>query len=99
MYFTQAYGFYFNITWLPTYLAKARGFTATELAVMAGLPLILSAILGPYAGCSSTPASRSRTHSPTKRVWHDTPQGQTNAAAEHGPLIIPTLETYFLFTV
>ena len=28
MYFTQAYGFYFNITWLPTYLAKARGFSA-----------------------------------------------------------------------
>ena len=27
MYFTQAYGFYFNITWLPTYLEKARGFS------------------------------------------------------------------------
>ena len=24
MYFTQAYGFYFNITWLPTYLNEAR---------------------------------------------------------------------------
>ena len=24
MYFTQAYGFYFNITWLPTYLSQAR---------------------------------------------------------------------------
>jgi MFS family permease len=24
MYFTQAYGFYFNITWLPTYLKQAR---------------------------------------------------------------------------
>ncbi len=28
MYFTQAYGFYFNITWLPTYLEEARGFSA-----------------------------------------------------------------------
>jgi MFS transporter, ACS family, glucarate transporter len=43
MYFTQAYGFYFNITWLPTYLEKARGFSSTELGLLAGLPLILSA--------------------------------------------------------
>jgi MFS family permease len=44
MYFTQAYGFYFNITWLPTYLEKARGFSSTELGLLAGLPLILSAV-------------------------------------------------------
>jgi MFS transporter, ACS family, glucarate transporter len=44
MYFTQAYGFYFNITWLPTYLAKARGFTDPLLGLLAGLPLILSAV-------------------------------------------------------
>ena len=25
MYFTQTYGFYFYITWLPTYLRDARG--------------------------------------------------------------------------
>ena len=43
MYFTQAYGFYFNITWLPTYLEKARGFSSTQLGLLAGLPLILSA--------------------------------------------------------
>jgi MFS family permease len=43
MYFTQAYGFYFNITWLPTYLEKARGFSATQLGLLAGLPLMLSA--------------------------------------------------------
>ncbi len=41
-YFTQSYSFYFFITWLPTYLEKARGFTATTLGVMAGLPLLLS---------------------------------------------------------
>jgi MFS transporter, ACS family, glucarate transporter len=44
MYFTQAYGFYFNITWLPTYLAKARGFTDPALGLLAGLPLFLSAV-------------------------------------------------------
>jgi ACS family glucarate transporter-like MFS transporter len=60
MYFTQAYGFYFNITWLPTYLAKARGFTATELAVMAGLPLILSAIADLIGGLTTDSVTRSR---------------------------------------
>jgi MFS family permease len=43
MYFTQAYGFYFNITWLPTYLEKARGFASMQLGLLAGLPLIASA--------------------------------------------------------
>ena len=46
MYFTQAYGFYFNITWLPTYLARDRGLTVERLGLMAGvlagLPLILA---------------------------------------------------------
>ncbi len=43
MYFTQAYGFYFNITWLPTYLREVRGFSSTGLGLLAGLPLVLSA--------------------------------------------------------
>jgi nitrate/nitrite transporter NarK len=43
MYFTQAYGFYFNITWLPTYLKEARGFAPLSQGLLAGLPLILSA--------------------------------------------------------
>src|SRR5262249_9423130 len=34
MYFTQAYGFYFNITWLPTYLEHARGFSAGMLGLL-----------------------------------------------------------------
>ena len=42
MYFTQAYGFYFNITWLPTYLKEARGFSVASGGLLAGLPLILS---------------------------------------------------------
>jgi MFS transporter, ACS family, glucarate transporter len=43
MYFAQGYGFYFCMTWLPTYLAKVRGFSGTKLGFLAGLPLILSA--------------------------------------------------------
>jgi MFS family permease len=58
MYFTQAYGFYFNITWLPTYLAKARGFSANEVALLAGLPLILSAIADLAGGLTTDYVAR-----------------------------------------
>jgi len=43
-YVANSYGYYFFITWLPTYLAKARGMSSTELAIFSGLPLALSAI-------------------------------------------------------
>lgn len=58
MYFTQAYGFYFNITWLPTYLEKARGFRSTELGLLAGLPLILSAVADLAGGLATDRAIR-----------------------------------------
>ncbi len=41
MYFTQAFGGTFYVTWLPTYLA-ARGLTGMTAGILAGLPLILS---------------------------------------------------------
>jgi MFS transporter, ACS family, glucarate transporter len=41
-YVANTYGFYFFITWLPTYLAKARGLEKSELAIFAGMPLLLS---------------------------------------------------------
>jgi len=41
-YFANTYGFYFLITWLPAYLEQRRGFSAGELSLFAGLPLILS---------------------------------------------------------
>lgn len=57
MYFTQAYGFYFNITWLPTYLARERGLTTERLGllagVLAGLPLILSAVADILGGLTT----------------------------------------------
>jgi MFS family permease len=52
-YFTQSYGFYFFITWLPTYLESARGFTATSLGVVAGLPLLMS-VLADFLGGVTT---------------------------------------------
>ena len=39
-YFSQSYGFYFFITWLPTYLARERGFEAIRLGLYAALPWI-----------------------------------------------------------
>jgi MFS transporter, ACS family, glucarate transporter len=43
-YVSNSYGYYFFITWLPTYLAQARGMSSAELAIFSGLPLTLSAI-------------------------------------------------------
>jgi MFS transporter, ACS family, glucarate transporter len=64
MYFTQAYGFYFNITWLPTYLARERGLTVERwgilAGVLAGLPLILSSIADVVGGLTTDAISRRR---------------------------------------
>ncbi len=60
MYFTQAYGFYFNLTWLPTYLMKARGFTDPALGLLAGLPLILSAAADLTGGLATDALVRAR---------------------------------------
>jgi len=40
--FANSYGFYFFITWLPTYLAEAHGMKGAEWATFSGLPLMLS---------------------------------------------------------
>jgi sugar phosphate permease len=42
MYIPNAMMFYFCITWLPTYLRQRHGFDAGNLAIFAGLPLIVS---------------------------------------------------------
>jgi MFS family permease len=60
MNFTQAYGFYFNITWLPTYLDKARGFKDPALGLLAGLPLILSAAADLTGGLATDALARAR---------------------------------------
>jgi sugar phosphate permease len=43
MYFAYGYGLYFYITWLPTYLLKARGFPAEYTAWFSSLPWVFSA--------------------------------------------------------
>ena len=49
MYVGAIYGWYFFITWLPTYLIRARGYTAAEVGWPAALPLFGIAV-GVLAG-------------------------------------------------
>jgi len=46
-YFSHSYGFYFYITWLPTYLREARHVPLMTSAALSGLPLFCGGI-----GCS-----------------------------------------------
>lgn len=57
-YFANTYGFYFFITWLPTYLLKSRGMAHTELSVFAGLPLLLSVVADITGGMTTDALSR-----------------------------------------
>jgi MFS family permease len=40
MYFGAIYGWYFYLTWLPTYLLRARGFELSQVGWLAALPLL-----------------------------------------------------------
>jgi MFS family permease len=42
MYLPNSFGFYFCITWLPTFLKEKHGFDALALGFFSGLPLLLS---------------------------------------------------------
>ena len=53
MYFAFGYALYFYITWLPTYLLEARGFSAAYAGFFSALPWIASA-LGFWIGGSMT---------------------------------------------
>jgi len=57
-YFANTYGFYFFITWLPTYLTKSRGMTREELAIFSGLPLLLSVVADVTGGMTTDALSR-----------------------------------------
>jgi MFS family permease len=48
-YFCMSWGWYFYITWLPTYLREARGLSLGTGALFAGLPLFFGGI-GCFAG-------------------------------------------------
>jgi predicted MFS family arabinose efflux permease len=43
-YFCMSYGWYFYITWLPTYLQEARGVELARGALLSGLPLFFGGI-------------------------------------------------------
>jgi MFS family permease len=58
MYFTQVYGFYLFITWMPTYLRESRGFEAVALGLIAGLPMTLSAIADLVGGAATDRLTR-----------------------------------------
>ncbi len=49
MYFGAIYGWYFYLTWLPTYLLEARGFNLRAVGWLAALPLVGIA-MGVFAG-------------------------------------------------
>src|SRR5262249_59860014 len=49
MYFGYGYGLYFYLTWLPTYLLEARGFSQSHAAFFSAMPFIAAA-LGVWLG-------------------------------------------------
>ncbi len=53
-YMCLSYGWYFYITWLPTYLREARGVTLTQGALLAGIPLFFGGIGSFVCGYVST---------------------------------------------
>ena len=55
MYFGAIYGWYFYLTWLPTYLLRARGFDLRAVGWLAALPLLAIAA-GSLAGGTASDA-------------------------------------------
>jgi MFS family permease len=53
MYFGAIYGWYFYLTWLPTYLLRARGFDLHAVGWLASLPM-LGIALGSLVGGTAT---------------------------------------------
>src|SRR5437762_2925708 len=57
-YFCLSYGWYFYITWLPTYLEQGRHVTLGSSAILGGLPLFLGGLGSFVAGIISAPLTR-----------------------------------------
>jgi len=53
MYVANTYGFYFLITWLPTYFRDIRHFAKAELAFFSGLPLMMSVLADIFGGLTT----------------------------------------------
>jgi MFS transporter, ACS family, glucarate transporter len=61
-YFCLSYGWYFYITWLPTYLQNSRGVEIGKSALLSMLPLFLGGLGSLVCGLVSAPVAR-LTHS------------------------------------
>jgi MFS transporter, ACS family, glucarate transporter len=48
-YFFLSYGWYFNITWLPTYLRQERGLNVAQAALLGVLPLFMGGLGNPVS--------------------------------------------------
>jgi MFS transporter, ACS family, glucarate transporter len=57
-YFCLSYGWYFYVTWLPTYLQRYRGVTIGKSAVLSMLPLFLGGIGCLISGVIAAPVAR-----------------------------------------
>jgi len=68
-YFCFSYGWYFYITWLPTYLKEARGLELEKGALLAGLPLFFGGIGSMLCGTFSVRLARWIGDVPKTRRW------------------------------
>ncbi len=57
-YFTSSYGWWFYITWLPTYLRESRHVALDQSALLAGLPLFVGGLGSFCSGLVSGPLER-----------------------------------------
>jgi MFS family permease len=58
MYFTQSYGFNLYVTWMPTYFQHEKNLHGSTLAVLAGLPLLLSVPADLFGGITTDRLSK-----------------------------------------
>ncbi len=68
-YMCLAYGWYFYITWLPTYLQEARGVSMTKGAFLAILPLFFGGLGSLFCGYLSSYLERRAGNVKTIRRW------------------------------
>jgi len=68
-YMCLSYGWYFYITWLPTYLQESRGVTLTKGAFLAGMPLFFGGLGSLCSGYLSTYLERRTGNVRAVRRW------------------------------
>jgi MFS transporter, ACS family, glucarate transporter len=68
-YFCFSYGWYFYITWLPTYLNEARGQALEKGALLAGLPLFMGGVGSMLSGWLAAWLIRRRYDVTRTRRW------------------------------